>query len=515
MKKRRIPHPAGSASGKKKATGAARLIELLDQAIPDVMELSDSPDTEASALARTAVLQAFQGLPKPKPGKSKVLRPSYVAAIAGIAQKIPRSEVFSNVRCREEIRLARELRERHAVEAYLSLAAEEDERLALTHLHPTLLESIPLTPTVAPRLFQLIETARERLRVGIPVEVVCFRDTNPDATALIIQDQNGFPALQLNLTSDLLEVLDDAGLLFVLGHELGHTLSDDRRLYRLGRPSGRPGARSLLPSRSESVFLRWRRVAELSADRCGLVACQDLEAAFRAITRMQTGLSPQNLNSEPDALCMAWEEDGRQTDSDATHPPLPVRLKALQLFARSDAAEKRAIPSDASPSTAAEDMEDQVGRLLEKFKRHPCDKEDIALMEAVAVGGAALLACDGDIGECEVRILIEILHREFTEEPESVLPSMRNEVAPMLDAALAEIRVSCSDKDKEFVIGCLAEIALQDGSLFERETSVILEIGEKMGLTRDVSQHAILATVRIKGFGESGRAEGQKQPPPS
>lgn len=513
MKKRRQAHSAQDAAASRKASGAARLVELLDQGIPDAGELPEGKpgDSQPEALLRAALLQAFQGLPSQRRTKPKALRHSASHALAVIASPNAQSELFIDVRCWEDLRLARELRERHAVEAYLSLAAEEDETLALAHLHPTLRESTPLTPAVAPRLFGLIETARERLCVSIPIEVTCFRDSHPDATALIIQRPEGSSVLQLNLTSELLEGLDDACLLFVLGHELGHVLSDDRRLFRLGRPSGRQGARSLLPSRSESVFLRWRRIAELSADRCGLIACRHLEAASRAISQMQTGLGPQNLLSDPEALFKAWQEDGWRPDADATHPPLPVRLKALHLFAHSEAAEKFSIPSDAPTRTATPDMEAEVRELLERFKRHPSEKEDIALMEAVAMGGTALLACDGDIGECEVRILIEILHREFTEEPESVLPSTPVEVPPMLDAALEEISASCTDDDKEFVIGCLAEIALQDGSLFERETSVILEIGEKMGLSRDVAQHAVLATVRLKGFGDSGRSEGQEK----
>jgi len=331
-----------------------------------------------------------------------------------------------------------------------------------------------------------------------------------DAVALAVHDGD-CAALHLNLTSGLLESLDDLSLLFVLGHELGHILSADRHLFRLNRPSERLGSRSLLPAQSESIYLRWRRLAELSADRCGLIACRDLEAASKALFRMHTGMAGQSPFPAPDAFVAAWKEAGWQSESSATHPSLPVRLKALEFFAGSELASAHGVTGDSFVRKPTDQMEAEVSHLIESFKRHPVEKSDLALMEAVAMGGVRVLACDGDIGEGERRILIDILQREFTEEPESVLretiPLAENDI--LIADVLETIREGCSDSEKKFVISCLAEIALQDGSLFERETGEILEIGRMMGMSGDAVQHSILATVRQKGFGESNATTGK------
>jgi len=259
--------------------------------------------------------------------------------------------------------------------------------------------------------------------------------------------------------------------------------------------------------------LRWRRIAELSADRAGLIACDDLNAACKAISKLQTGLGSRNIISNPDALVKAWEETGSRFDAAATHPPLPVRIKALHLFANSDSAKKLGVSlNKRGKMTTTPEMEAEVSALVQRFKRHPSEKEEIALMETVAIGGAIVLACDGEIGEGEVRILIDILHREFTEEPETLIPSMPEEFTHLLELALAEIRASCNDIEKQFVIECLAEIAAQDANLHGREIAAILEIGQKMGLAREAAQHAILTTMDLKGFGDSGKtAKTQKR----
>jgi len=470
-----------------------------------------SSDPGESAWVRKALLLAFQSESSlNSPDKSIVLRSR--SGLVELTSPFSFPGCVSEVRCREDLRLARELKKEHAVEAYLKLAEEEDRDQAMIHLQGIFRDGTPLTPVLAPELFALLETARNRLGINIPVRVTCTNSSKMDAVALAVQDGN-CAVLHLNLTSDLLKSLKDLSLLFVLGHELGHILSEDRQLFRLNRPSERPGSRSLLPAQSESIYLRWRRMAELSADRCGLIACRDLEAASQTLYCMHTGMDGLSPLPAPDQFVEAWKEAGWQSDSSSTHPSLPVRLKALELFARSEQAATHGIPGDSNDRKPTSQMEDEVSRLIESLKRHPVEKSELALMEAVAMGGVRVLACDGDIGEGERRILIDILQREFTEEPESVLketiPLAENDI--LIVDVLETIREECSDSEKKFVISCLAEIALQDGSLFERETGEILKIGRIMGMSGESVQHSILATVRQRGFGESKASTGKTQ----
>lgn len=90
-----------------------------------------------------------------------------------------------------------------------------------------------------------------------------------------------------------IDKLDDDELTFILGHELGHVksghvlyhmmsayLSQLLTDYTLLRPFGRS---------IEVALNHWYRMSEFSADRAGLLACQDLNKALSAMMKM-TGL---------------------------------------------------------------------------------------------------------------------------------------------------------------------------------------------------------------------------------
>lgn len=96
------------------------------------------------------------------------------------------------------------------------------------------------------------------------------------------------------LNSGTLILLEDEELRFILGHELGHILSD-HVLYRtmtvlllqlagMGFPIVGLAARAVLVG-----LLEWGRKAELSCDRAGLLTVQDPEVVMRTMLKMAGG----------------------------------------------------------------------------------------------------------------------------------------------------------------------------------------------------------------------------------
>ena len=163
----------------------------------------------------------------------------------------------------------------------------------------------------------------------------------------------GIDSPKIVLNSSLLDLLDDDELRFVLGHELGHALSG-HALYRTlltyivslttalsGVPFGALGLQAIRVALAE-----WARKSELSSDRAGLLATQDLPAAIRVHMKMASGGRLQDLDqTEFLAQAREYEETEDLRDSimklllveGATHPMNVVRAGELRRWVDSGA----------------------------------------------------------------------------------------------------------------------------------------------------------------------------------
>jgi Zn-dependent protease with chaperone function len=117
------------------------------------------------------------------------------------------------------------------------------------------------------------------------------------------------------INSGLVDLLDPEELRAVIGHELGHVLSGHAvyrtMLYNLillaqriaWMPIGYIGLRAIIWGLEE-----WYRKSELSCDRAGLLAGQDVEASRRVLMKLAGGSRLAEMNAD------AFHEQAREYD---------------------------------------------------------------------------------------------------------------------------------------------------------------------------------------------------------
>ena len=156
----------------------------------------------------------------------------------------------------------------------------------------------------------------------------------------------GMDAPKIVLNSALVDLLDEDELRFVLGHELGHALSG-HALYQTLLTYLVIAGQSLasLPFSGVGLFVvrtalgEWARKAELSGDRAGLLATQDVSVAVRVQMKLASGGHLDQLDqTEFLAQAREYQDSDDLRDSIAklllvdgtTHPMNVVRASELR-----------------------------------------------------------------------------------------------------------------------------------------------------------------------------------------
>lgn len=179
--------------------------------------------------------------------------------------------------------------------------------------------NIKVTPTNFPDIYQLLEEACANIYLKDIPDL--YIEWNYQINAMAIGSQN--PMVILN--SGAVDLLTREELLFVIGHEVGHIKSGHMLYHDMARilpflgeiiGSVTLGIGSLLSSGLEYSLMYWYRMSELTADRAGLLACQDEKVVLSALMKM--GGVPKSfydkMNTE-DFIKQAKEFKGFDYDS--------------------------------------------------------------------------------------------------------------------------------------------------------------------------------------------------------
>jgi Zn-dependent protease with chaperone function len=161
--------------------------------------------------------------------------------------------------------------------------------------------------------------------LDLPTVPELFISQDPTVNAMALGADKPF----IVITTGMVDLMDPEEIRFVIGHELGHVLSGHAvyrtMLYHLlnlvTRIAWLP---VVLPARGVIWALEeWYRKSELSCDRAGLLAGQDIDAARRALMKTAGGSRLVEFNSD------AFHQQAREYD--AVPDVRDGLLKLLQL----------------------------------------------------------------------------------------------------------------------------------------------------------------------------------------
>ena len=199
--------------------------------------------------------------------------------------------------------------------------------------------NLRLTHNSAPRLWNIFEEVKEKLETNKDFELYLTIDTDLNAGAVMSPDEES-PSI-ITITSGLIKQSDDDLMRTVLGHEIAHHhYLHTTLLVDLDLTFADQQRQKLL----EAQLRVLNRLHEISADRGGLLALSmDIKKYIALEVRIASGgLGPEHIKLELNDIIDEIEHIKSLNFSDQTavvfaeHPLLPIRLRAAQLFAKSE-----------------------------------------------------------------------------------------------------------------------------------------------------------------------------------
>lgn len=225
----------------------------------------------------------------------------------------------------------------------------------------SLATGIHVGPNTYPELYKIVIECADKL--GIPIPYVVISDQIKGINACTA-GTNQFSFIAISSMLPLIMNIEE--LKFIIGHECGHLALGHVVYHTAINMVG--SVSELLPIVGDVIsktitfpLNAWSRRSEISADRAGLICCEDIEIAAKSLLKLEAGL----LNiDEIDIDTYVNESNtvlqntmlGKLGEITMSHPIIPKRIKALQLFSNSIVYIKAlGIKSEASNSLLTEE----------------------------------------------------------------------------------------------------------------------------------------------------------------
>lgn len=325
-----------------------------------------------------------------------------------------------------QLKLERDLREALMADRNVKFALQRLEKETTGYGYVSrrrlLAHGLRLTRSMAPGVADAVAACKSALGVTQQVEV--FVKPEPVLNAALVRNPGGPPAIILS--SRLIEVFSEAELRFVIGHELGHLVFDHVGIPMPATAMIEDMAGVIVPRATALKLFYWCRLAEVSADRAGLICGQDPEAAASGFFKLASGLSSAYVRADLEAYArqvdsLAAAPAARQKpdeyddslDCFSTHPYSPLRVRAVLAFARSATFARLIgrgtgqLSDEAVDAVIERDFREMEPSYLEEKGEH-----GEVMRQALGLGALVVANAHGGLSEVEKKAIMALLGAE-------------------------------------------------------------------------------------------------------
>lgn len=216
------------------------------------------------------------------------------------------------------------------------------EQLVSANFGQMLSTGIPLDQVNFPQLYNLMQTTCKRLGISVPYTVITNELTGINAFATGT-DNRSFIVVS-NMATKYLQPKE---LQFIISHECGHIAMQHMVYHTAGSLAAIAGSYLPVvgPVLAQTVVFPlncWNRCSEITADRIGLICCEDLRASQMALLRIVGGFTDISEIDIDRYIVQSRSLQNTQVlgklgEYFQTHPMIHKRLRALEYFYNSKA----------------------------------------------------------------------------------------------------------------------------------------------------------------------------------
>ena len=342
--------------------------------------------------------------------------------------------------------------------------------------------SFKVNEKLAPRLYDSFMDVMKKLDFRESTEF--FITNNPELNAFAISRLEPDESHIININSGLIDKVDDDELKFIVGHEIGHLISNNANIAQL--------LDFVFVNQEETPLMMqhkiavWDKLSELTADRFGFMACGRLDKVLSCFFKMASGLSVERLNFDPKAFSIENEEIlkyFKETGSGnlLSHPINPIRIKAVELFENSELYRNLLAGAEIGYDKVLDDSISELIQSLMVISNSPLNYHRTCF---IASAGLIVAGIDKAIEPDEYNAIVDELSA-FTVFPKQTLKEMidENKIDLFFENSVNAL-LEINPGEKNMMLEYMINIIIADSTILDSELNFVFDFGVKLGFER-------------------------------